>query len=119
MKTKLLAFCCAALLVLCAGVPAGAEREIPQCLRFVQKMTTTKMQGNRIAFVTYPQTALPEVDREIARYEQRIDELDRLLFGEAATDYVRAAELTDEKAAAEERLLTLYEEQESLSEEDA
>ena len=72
MKKKLLAFCCAALLVLCAGVPAGAEREIPQCLRFTQKMTTTKMQGNRIAFVTYPQTALPEVDREIAA---KVDEL--------------------------------------------
>ena len=72
MKKRLLAFCCAALLVLCACVPAGAEREIPQCLRFVQKMTTTKMRNNRISFVTYPQTALPEVDREIAA---KVDEL--------------------------------------------
>ena len=72
MKKKLLAFCCAALLALCACAPAGAEREIPQCLRFTQKMTTTKMPNNRISFVTYPQTALPEVDREIAA---EVDEL--------------------------------------------
>lgn len=66
MRKKLSAFCCAVLLALCACAPAGAAREIPQCLAFTQKMTTTKLKNNRIRFMTLPATALPEVDREIA-----------------------------------------------------
>ena len=38
------------------------------------------------------------------------------LFGEAATDYVLAAELDSEKTTLEERLLELYEEQEKFEE---
>ena len=46
------------------------------------------------------------------RAEKRIGELEKLdaeLFGEAASDYVRAAEIEDRKAAIEEELLELYE----------
>ena len=57
-----------------------------------------------------------EVSREIARLEAEIIEIDELLFGEAATDYVRAAELTDRKITAEDMLMSLYEEEESFSE---
>jgi len=57
-----------------------------------------------------------EVEREIARLEAEIIEIDELLFGEAATDYVRAAELTDRKITAEDMLMSLYEEEESFSE---
>ncbi|MBQ4097020.1 MAG: ABC-F family ATP-binding cassette domain-containing protein [Clostridia bacterium] len=57
-----------------------------------------------------------EVAREIARLEAEIIEIDELLFGEAATDYVRAAELTDRKITAEDMLMSLYEEEESFSE---
>ena len=56
-----------------------------------------------------------EIAREIARLERRIAQIDDLLFGEAATDYVRAAELTDEKTVTEDRLMQLYEEDEALS----
>ena len=49
-----------------------------------------------------------------AKIEEQIAGIDDLLFGEAATDYVRAAELTDEKTVAEDRLLQLYEEYENL-----
>ncbi len=45
----------------------------------------------------------------IAELEGRIEEIDRELFGDAATDYMRAAALTEEKSAAEEELLKLYE----------
>ena len=55
-----------------------------------------------------------ELEREIAKTEKQIAGIDDLLFGEAATDYVRAAELTDEKTVAEDRLLQLYEEYENL-----
>lgn len=72
MKKRLLVLCCAVLLALGACLPAGAEREIPQCLRFRQKMTTTKMRNNRNSFVTVPETALPEVDSEIAGIVDRL-----------------------------------------------
>ena len=54
-----------------------------------------------------------EIAREIAKLEKRIADIDDLLFGEAATDYIRAAELTDEKTVAEDRLMQLYEEEEA------
>ena len=54
-----------------------------------------------------------EIAREIAKLEKRIADIDDLLFGEAATDYIRAAELTDEKTIAEDRLMQLYEEEET------
>ena len=47
--------------------------------------------------------------KEALLLEARIEEIDRELFGEAATDYVRAAELEAEKTEAEERLLLIYE----------
>ena len=56
-----------------------------------------------------------EVEREISKLERRIVEIDDLLFGEAASDYIRAAELTDEKTTVEDRLYALYEEEEILS----
>lgn len=45
----------------------------------------------------------------IAELEAHIEALDAELFGESATDYVRAAEIDKEKTAAEEELLSLYE----------
>lgn len=72
MKKRLFVLCCAVLLALGTCLPAGAEREIPPCLRFRQKMTTTKMRNNRNSFVTVPETALPEVDREIAEAVNRL-----------------------------------------------
>ena len=41
--------------------------------------------------------------------EKRLDEIEKELYGDAATDYVRAAELEKEKNAAEERLMEIYE----------
>ncbi|MBO5280396.1 MAG: ABC-F family ATP-binding cassette domain-containing protein [Clostridia bacterium] len=55
-----------------------------------------------------------EVAREIAKLERELVEIDELLFGEAATDYIRAAELTDRKITVEDRLMSLYEEEEEI-----
>lgn len=46
---------------------------------------------------------------EIERLEEELTKLDEELFGEAATDYVRAAEIDERKNKIEERLLELYE----------
>ena len=55
-----------------------------------------------------------EVAREIAKLERELVEIDELLFGEAATDYIRAAELMDRKITVEDRLMSLYEEEEEI-----
>jgi ATP-binding cassette subfamily F protein 3 len=52
---------------------------------------------------------LKQAQEKIPKLEARIAELEEELFGEAATDYVRAAEIEEEKAKIEEELLELYE----------
>ena len=48
--------------------------------------------------------------KEQAELEEKIDALNAELFGDAANDYVRAAEITAEIEKCEERLLAVYEE---------
>lgn len=47
--------------------------------------------------------------KEAAALEKEIEQIDAELFGEAASDYTRAAALDARKTAAEERLLEIYE----------
>ena len=55
------------------------------------------------------QARIKRLREEAERLEARIEEIDVELYGEAATDYKKAAELEAEKSAAEERLLEIYE----------
>ena len=48
-------------------------------------------------------------EREVAELEAELSRLDEELFGAAATDYVRAAEIDKRKTEIEEKLLELYE----------
>ena len=48
-------------------------------------------------------------EKRIPELEEEISKLDEELFGSAATDYVRAAEIEKRKAEIEEELLKLYE----------
>ena len=52
---------------------------------------------------------LRRAKERIPELEAEIEEIDRELYGEAASDYLRAAELEERKAAAEAELLELYE----------
>ena len=58
------------------------------------------------------------VEKEIPRLEARLVEIEAELFGDAATDYVRAAALEDERIQTEDLLMQLYEEEEAFSKED-
>ena len=53
---------------------------------------------------------LRKLREECERIEARLEEIDTLMFGEAATDYKKAAALEEEKNTLEERLLEIYEE---------
>ena len=48
-------------------------------------------------------------EAKIKELEKELERLDEELFGEASTNYVRAAEIEERKAAIEEELLELYE----------
>ena len=52
---------------------------------------------------------LKQAQEKIPKLEARLQELEEELFGEAASNYVRAAEIEEEKASIEEELLLLYE----------
>ncbi len=60
---------------------------------------------------------LEKLHRDAERLEGEIDEIDRALAGDAATDYVRAAELDSRKTVCEEELMAVYEELEELENE--
>ncbi len=51
---------------------------------------------------------------EIEKLEKELESITEELFGDAASDYVRAAALDEQKNALEERLMELYEEQEAF-----
>ncbi len=54
------------------------------------------------------------VAAEIEALEKRLVEIQDELFGDAASDYKRAAALYDERTSTEDRLMQLYEEEEEL-----
>ena len=58
-----------------------------------------------------------QIAREIKKLEEELINIEDELFGDAASDYIRAAELTDQKIVVEDRLMQLYEEEEELSNE--
>ncbi len=65
-----------------------------------QALAAERKQKNRIA----------RLQKEAEALEAELEEIARALAGEAATDYKKAAALTERQEAAEERLLEIYEE---------
>lgn len=59
---------------------------------------------------------LEAIAKECQSLEARLVELDDALCGPDGSDYKRAAELSDEKCVVEDRLMQLYEEEETLRE---
>ena len=89
-----------------ADAPAGTAAQVSsgreEYLRRKANAAEERRREKRRAFV----------EAEIPRIEARLDEIEKETFGEAATDYVRLAELQKEKETLEDQLLKLYEEQE-------
>ena len=56
------------------------------------------------------QKRIENLKKEQEKIEKELEEIEEALYGEAATDYKKAAELTAKKEALEERLMEIYEE---------
>ena len=56
------------------------------------------------------QKRIENLKKEQEKIEQELEQIEIDLFGEAATDYKKAAELTARQSALEERLMEIYEE---------
>ncbi len=56
-----------------------------------------------------------KVASEIVRLEKELADITDRLYGEDATDYVKAAELEDQRIYVEDQLMQLYEEEENFS----
>ena len=56
------------------------------------------------------QKRIENLKKEQEKIEKELEEIEEALYGEAATDYKKAAELTAKKDALEERLMEIYEE---------
>ncbi len=57
---------------------------------------------------------IEKLQKESGELEALLERIEEELFGDAASDYLRAAELDEQKNKAEERLLEIYEELETL-----
>ena len=93
---------------------AGSATFVPE-----QQMSQSKEQYLRgkqeAAILRQRQKRKLVVADEIKKNEARLIEIQDELFGDAATDYVRAAKLEDERIAVEDILMNLYEEEEELA----
>ena len=56
------------------------------------------------------QKRIENLKKEQEKIERELEEIEEALYGEAATDYKKAAELTAKKDVLEERLMEIYEE---------
>ncbi len=79
-----------------SGETSGGNKE--QYLKNKQAAAQARKQKNR----------LEKLRQECAVLEAELEQVERELFGEAASDYQRAAELDARKTALEERLLEIY-----------
>ena len=57
---------------------------------------------------------LDAIAKEVTKLEGELIDIEDELFGDAATDYLRAGELSDRKITVEDRLMQLYEEEETI-----
>ena len=97
---------------------AAAKREAESIRKSAEDRARQMLADDVIAMQGKQQAAearkkenrLRRLKEECEQVEKRISEIDEELFGSAATDYMRAAELENEKNALEERLLEIYEE---------
>ena len=88
---------------------AEYERLIRTRFKSFYTEDTQKMINKRVKKYTALEDKLRDMEQTAKQSEARIAELEEELFGDAASNYVRAAEIEEEKSKLEEELLLLYE----------
>ena len=83
-----------------ADTPAGSGKD--QYLQNKKRAADARKEENR----------LKRLREEAVTLEKELEEVETELYGSAAADYVRAAELESRRTEIEERLLEIYEETE-------
>ena len=84
----------------------SVEAEVPKMSANKEQYLKNKQDA---AASRKEQARIKRLKEEALRLEARIEEIDAELYGSAATDYKKAAELEEEKSSAEERLMEIYE----------
>ena len=91
----------------------AARRELTSQSAVPTRQTDSKKEyeekKRELARIRSERRQRERAEAKISELEAEIEELDRELFGSAATDYVRAAEIDKRKNEIEEELLSLYE----------
>jgi ATP-binding cassette subfamily F protein 3 len=67
-------------------------------------------EKENIAAIRRAERRNEKLQNEAKELEKKLEEIAKALYGEAGTDYKKAAELTEEQERVEERLLEIYEE---------
>ncbi len=100
------------------GASHGAAESTPQPAESPEKPSGKEEYLRRreaAAELRRARRRLEAAQNEEEKLEAHLVEIEEELFGPAATDYKRAAELHDEKTVTEDRLMQLYAEEEELS----
>lgn len=99
------------------GENPGEESVVLQAEKEAGEMTQKEQYQQRkaeAAKIRQMERRLEAIAKETAKLEKEICDIEDELFGEAATDYLRAGELSDRKITVEDRLMQLYEEEEEI-----
>lgn len=99
------------------GENPGEESVVLQAEKEAGEMTQKEQYQQRkaeAAKIRQMERRLEAIAKETAKLEKELCDIEDELFGEAATDYLRAGELSDRKITVEDRLMQLYEEEEEI-----
>ncbi len=99
------------------GENPGEESTVLQEEKATEAMTQKEQYQQRkaeSARIRQMERRLEAIAKETKKLETELCDIEDELFGEAATDYLRAGELSDRKTTVEDRLMQLYEEEETL-----
>ena len=90
---------------------AGANDPDAAPTRAASSQKEQYLKNKQVAAEERKQKArIERLKKESEKLENELEEIEKEMFGDAATDYVRAAELDTRRTEIEERLLEIYEE---------
>ncbi len=99
------------------GIASAVEAGTGECATAGSGKEAYQMAKQSAAEARKKKNRIDKLHRDAERLEAELASIDEALAGEAATDYIRAAELDSRKSTCEEELMAVYEELEELESE--